>query len=139
LLNDTATNDPPKWRVAGRPSASKITKSSVLYQHLKGKAHDYSPTRLRTFKQVDTGARFIKEVSVRIKPWFWTGEKGETLLTVQYGSKQIELAKNKTAVEVGDFKNLCSVLDAVIAATRNGELDLQIETASAKLREGFKR
>ena len=99
----------------------------------------YSPTRLRTFKQVDTGARFIKEVSVRIKPWFWTGEKGETLLTVQYGSKQIELAKNKTAVEVGDFKNLCSVLDSVIAATRNGELDLQIETASAKLREGFKR
>jgi hypothetical protein len=28
-------------RVAGRPSASKITKSSVLYQHLKGKAHGY--------------------------------------------------------------------------------------------------
>ena len=99
----------------------------------------YSPTRLRTFKQVDTGARVVKEVSVRIKPWFWTGEKGETLLIVQYGSKQIELAKNKTAVEVGDFKNLCSVLDSVIAATRNGELDLQIETASAKLREGFKR
>jgi hypothetical protein len=40
VQHDTATNDPPKWRVAGRPSASKITKSSVLYQHLKGKAHD---------------------------------------------------------------------------------------------------
>ena len=99
----------------------------------------YSPTRLRTFKQVDTGARIIKEVSVRIKPWFWTGEKGETLLTVHYGSKQIELVKGKTAIEVGDAKNLCAVLDTVIAATRNGELDLQIESVSTKLREGFKR
>ena len=40
VLKDTASNDPSHWRVAGRPSASKITKSSVLYQHRKGKAHD---------------------------------------------------------------------------------------------------
>ena len=99
----------------------------------------YSPTRLRTFRQADTGTRIIKEVSVRIKPWFWTGEKGETLLTVLYGSKQIELVKGKTAIEVGDIKNLCGILDAVIAATRSGELDMQLESASAKLREGFKR
>jgi hypothetical protein len=41
VLNDTVTNDPPMWRVAGRPSASKITKLSVLYQQMKGKAHGY--------------------------------------------------------------------------------------------------
>jgi hypothetical protein len=35
------TNDPPNWRVAGRPSASKITKLPVLYQQMKGKAHGY--------------------------------------------------------------------------------------------------
>jgi len=40
VLSDTLTNDPPMWRVAGRPSASKITKLPVLYQHMKGKAHD---------------------------------------------------------------------------------------------------
>ncbi len=98
----------------------------------------YTPTRYRSFKDADTGARISKQVPVRIKPWFWTGEKGETLLAVTYGSKQIELVKGKTAIEVGDAANLCAVLETVIAAVRNGELDTQIESASAKLRDGFK-
>jgi hypothetical protein len=99
----------------------------------------YAPTRYRSFKDADTGARISKQVPVRIKPWFWTGEKGETLLAVTYGSKQIELVKGKTAIEVGDAANLCAVLETVIAAVRNGELDTQIESASAKLRDGFKK
>jgi hypothetical protein len=99
----------------------------------------YSPTRYRAFKDADTGARIVKQVPVRIKPWFWTGEKGECLLAVTYGSKQIELIKGKTAIEVGEQKNLCSVLDTVIDAVKNGELDTQIESASAKLRDGFKK
>jgi hypothetical protein len=81
----------------------------------------------------------VKEVPVRIKPWFWTGEKGEVLLAISYGSKQIELLKGKTAIDVGEQANLCAVLDTVIAATRNGELDAQIESASVKLRDGFKK
>jgi hypothetical protein len=116
----------------------KLGEQRMLAAALEQGQH-YAPTRLRTFKQADTGARIVKEVSVRIKPWFWTGEKGETLLTVQYGSKQIELQKGKTAIDVGEAKNLCLVLDTVIAATRNGELDAQIEGASVKLRDGFKK
>ncbi len=99
----------------------------------------YTPTRYRSFKDADTGARISKQVPVRIKPWFWTGEKGECLLAINYGSKQIELQKGKTAIDVGDVSNLCAVLDTVIDAVRNGELDPQIETASVKLREGFKK
>ena len=99
----------------------------------------YTPTRYRSFKDADTGARISKQVPVRIKPWFWTGEKGECLLAINYGSRQIELQKGKTAIDVGDVSNLCVVLDTVIDAVRNGELDPQIETASVKLREGFKK
>lgn len=99
----------------------------------------YTPTRYRSFKDADTGARISKQVPVRIKPWFWIGEKGECLLAISYGSKQIELQKGKTAIDVGDVANLCAVLDTVIDAVRNGELDPQIETASVKLREGFKK
>jgi hypothetical protein len=116
----------------------KLGEQRMLASALEQGQH-YAPTRLRTFKQADTGARIVKEVPVRIKPWFWTGEKGETLLTVQYGSRQIELQKGKTAIDVGEAKNLCLVLDTVIAATRNGELDAQIEGASVKLRDGFKK
>jgi hypothetical protein len=99
----------------------------------------YAPTRYRSLTDADTGARVVKEIPVRIKAWFWTGEKGETLLAIHYGSKQIELQKGKTAIEVGDVANLCAVFDTVIDAVRNGELDTQIENASIKLRDGFKR
>jgi hypothetical protein len=58
---------------------------------------------------------------------------------VQYGSRQIELSKGKTAVEVGSEANLVTVLDVLISAVQNGELDVQIEAASTKLRDGFKK
>jgi hypothetical protein len=99
----------------------------------------YAPTRLRTLRNIDTGTRVVKEVPIRIKPWFWTGEKGEVLLAVQYGSKQIELMKGKTAVEVGTNDKLVVVIESIIDAVKNGELDVQIEAASTKLRDGFKK
>lgn len=105
----------------------------------QAKGEHYTPTRFRSFADEDTGARVVKQVPVRIKPWFWTGEKGECLLAINYGSKQIELQKGKTAIDVGAVENLCTVLDTVIDAVRNGELDTQIESASAKLRDGFKK
>ncbi len=99
----------------------------------------YAPKRLRSLRDADTGARVVKEVAVRIKPWFWTGEKGECLLAINYGSKQIELQKGKTAIDVGSTDNLVTVLETVITAVKNGELDVQIEAASTKLRDGFKK
>jgi hypothetical protein len=75
---------------------------------------------------------------VRIKAWWWTGEKGETLLSIFYGSKTLELAKGRTAIEVANAE-LITTLDIVIQAVQNAELDSQIDAASNKLREGFKK
>ena len=63
----------------------------------------------------------------------------ETLLAVTYGSKTLELSKGKTAVEVGNEKDVVTVLDVIIRAVQNSELDTQIEAASVKLRDGFKK
>jgi hypothetical protein len=98
----------------------------------------YAPKRLRTVRDTDTGRGVVREVSVRIKPWWWTGEKGETLLSLHYGSKTLELSKNKSAIDVGAAKDLCAVFDVIINAVQNNELDAQIEAASVKLRDGFK-
>jgi len=116
----------------------KLGEQRALAEALLQGRH-YAPKRLRSYKDADTGNRVLKEVPVRIKPWFWTGEKGEMLLTVQYGSRQIELTKGKSAVEVGSESNLLNVLDVLLAAVQNGELDAQIEAASTKLRDGFKK
>ena len=51
----------------------------------------------------------------------------------------LELQKGKTAIDVGSADKLVTVLETVIAAVKNGELDVQIEAASSKLRDGFKK
>ena len=98
----------------------------------------YVPRRLRTMRDAD-GNTTVREMPVRIKAWWWTGEKNETLLSVFYGSKTLELGKGKTAVEIANPRELVNALDVLIIATQNAELDAQIDTASCKLREGFKK
>lgn len=98
----------------------------------------YVPRRLRTMRDAD-GNTTVREMPVRIKAWWWTGEKNETLLSVFYGSKTLELGKGKTAVEIANPRELVNILDVLIIATQNAELDAQIDTASNKLREGFKK
>ena len=102
----------------------KLTEQRELAAALEQGQH-YAPKRLRSLRDAETGARVVKEVTVRIKPWFWTGEKGECLLAINYGSKQIELQKGKAAIDVGSTDNLVTVLETVIAST--------------KLRDGFKK
>jgi hypothetical protein len=116
---------------------NKLGEQRSLAQALQT-GEQYTPRRLRSFTDADTGARVVKEIPVRIKPWFWTGERGEVMLAIHYGSRTIELQKGKTSVEVGAADNLLNVLDTIISAVQNGELDAQIELTSAKLREGFK-
>jgi hypothetical protein len=115
----------------------KLTEQRELaLAQLEGRT--YAPKRLRTLKDAD-GQRVVREMPIRIKAWWWTGEKNETLLSIFYGSKTLELAKGKTAIEITDNKQLVSVFDTVIAATQNAELDVLIEAASIKLRDGFKK
>ena len=116
---------------------SKLTEQRELaLAQLEGRT--YAPKRLRTLKDAD-GQRVMREMPIRIKAWWWTGEKNETLLSIFYGSKTLELAKGKTAIEIADRKQLVSVLDTVITATQNAELDVLIEATSVKLRDGFKK
>ena len=99
----------------------------------------YTATRLRTSKDELTGERTTVEVNKRVKCWWFTAENGKLALSVRYGARQLELAKGKTAIEITDNKQLVSVFDTVIAATQNAELDVLIEAASIKLRDGFKK
>jgi hypothetical protein len=58
-------------------------------------------------------------------------------ICVRYGSKVLELAKGKYAIEVGVEKDLVNVLEVVKTAVLNGELDAAIDNAANKLRDGF--
>jgi hypothetical protein len=56
---------------------------------------------------------------------------------VRYGSKTLELAKGKNAIELGTQDELIETLALLQQVVIGGELDEAINTASDKLRAGF--
>ena len=93
-------------------------------------------TKFRTVKDAD-GMRKTVETSKRVKAWWFTADNGKLAICVRYGSKVLELAKGKYAIEVGVEKELVNVLEVVKTAVLNGELDTAIDNAANKLRDGF--
>jgi hypothetical protein len=96
----------------------------------------YAPTRLKTATNA-AGERVQVTHVKRIKPWWFVSENGKVCISIRYGAKLIELAKGKTAIEISSQTALVEALETVKAAVQAGELDAQIEQASATLREGF--
>ncbi len=97
----------------------------------------FAPTRFRSVVQNDTGQRIQVEQTKRIKQWWFVGDNGKLVLSVRYGTKVLELARGKWAVEVGSEKDLVPTLELLKGAVLAGELDTQIEAAANKLRDGF--
>lgn len=95
--------------------------------------------KYKTVKDRETVLRKQVEVLKRIKPWWFQSEEGKVCVFVKYGSWTLELAKGKPSVELASGEALIKALESIKAAVEAGELDEQIETASAGLRGGFKR
>ena len=70
----------------------------------------------------DEGIKSKVKAPKKIKSWFYS-VKGSYFLDIRYGSKALELAKNKYAITVGAKGDLLKVIDTVIDAVRTGELD----------------
>jgi predicted nicotinamide N-methyase len=99
----------------------------------------YASTRLRSIKDKHTGERKMVEAIKRVKAWWFTAENGKVCLQVRYGTKVLELAKGKNSIEVGASAELVSVLETVKKCVESGELDAQIDAASAAVRERFSK
>ena len=94
-------------------------------------------TKFRSVKDRETGLIKQVEVPKRIKPWWFQSDEGKVCFSVRYGSWTIDLAKGKPSVEVESGEELVKALTTIKIAVEAGELDSQIEIASAKLRSGF--
>ena len=97
----------------------------------------FAPLRMRTVTDKKTGERRTVEAAKRIKQWWFVAENGRVCLQVRYGTRVLELAKGKNSIEVGSGSELLSVLETVKKSVELGELDTQIEAASAAVRERF--
>ena len=108
----------------------------VAKAHAEGRTYTASRTKLITNAD---GVRETVASARRVKEWFWAVEGGKVNLSVRYGSKLLELAKGKNAIELSQPSELVPTLQLIKDAVVAGELDDAIATASHKLREGFKK
>ena len=116
--------------------------SNQLFQQIElarclSEGKTYAPMRLRNIKDKLTGERRTVEAVKRVKQWWFVADTGKVCLQVRYGTRVIELAKGKNSIEVGNAAELMTVLTAVKTAVEAGDLDSQIDAASAAVRERF--
>lgn len=97
----------------------------------------YAAKRVKFVQDSESGSRKQVEIATRVKQWWWKAPSGKLMLALRYGSKPIELAKGKNAIEVGSLEDLVAALEAVKEAVVVGELDSHIEQASGSLRAAF--
>ena len=97
----------------------------------------YAPLRMRTVTDKATGLRSSAQHAKRVKPWWFTADTGRVCLQVRYGTRILELAKGKNTIDVGTSAELLAALETVKRAVEEGELDAQIDAASAAVRARF--
>jgi hypothetical protein len=98
----------------------------------------YAPKRIKNVTNAE-GERVAVETTKRVKEWYWTTPANKINLCVRYGSKTLELAKGKNAIELSSGEELLATLSMLKDAVIAGELDDAITNASDNLRAGFQR
>ncbi|WNC72492.1 hypothetical protein RGQ13_00535 [Thalassotalea psychrophila] len=64
-------------------------------------------------------------VQKRVKAWFYQ-VKGNYFMEVKYGSKSLELAKDKYVITIGEQDKLIPTIELIIDAVRAGEFDTHL-------------
>lgn len=79
--------------------------------------------------KVEDGQKVAAEHRVRVRAWWITDDKGQTVFTIKHGPKPVEFEKGKAGILVGSQDKLPQTIDTLIAAARTGELDAILEQA----------
>ena len=98
---------------------------------------EFSPVRVRTVKDEATGQSRKVEVPKKLKPWWWTDEKGKLCITVRYGARTLEIVEGKNAIETDSIADVITSLQVIRSAADKGELDKRIEAVTSKIKEGL--
>jgi hypothetical protein len=118
--------------------AKRIWEQQELLKAQQAGAH-FAPVKFRTVKNTETGVRKQVETTKRVKAWWFTADNGKLAVSLRYGTRVLELAKGKYAIEVASERELGNVLELARTAVLNGELDTAIDNAANKLRDGFSK
>ena len=76
------------------------------------------------------GERIAVEKQQRVSAWWRAVANGTYAFFIRVGFKPIEFDKGKTAIAVASIDKIPSVIDTLITAVRNGELDEALAQAA---------
>ena len=127
-------NQPPV--VERRNKLSKKLWEQMELAKARNAGTNFTVKRFRTIKDLDGNVRSVERAK-RIKPWWFTSNSGTLCVQVFYGSKALELASGKTAIEARDLAHVMEILGLIKHEVELGTLDTAIETASYLLRSRF--
>jgi hypothetical protein len=114
----------------GNPILDRRTKIITRLEEQKLILKDPNYTRtVRNWVKKD-GERAMVEKQQRVPLWWRQFPNGSYALFVRSGLKPIEFEKGKAAIAVPSLDKLPSVIDTLITAVRNGELDEQLVQGS---------
>jgi hypothetical protein len=98
-------------------------------QKLLLKEPDYQRV-VKSWTKSETGEKSLVETKQRVLPWWTAQPNGSYAFFIRSGWKPIEFEKGKAAIAVPSLDKLPPVIDTLITAVRNGELDEQLAQAA---------
>ena len=127
-------NQPPV--VERRNKLSKKLWEQMELAKARDAGTNFTVKRFRNIKDLDGNVRSVERAK-RIRPWWFTNHDGTLCVQVFYGSKALELASGKTAIEAQDLAHVVEILGLIKEEVEIGTLDNAIEAASQLLRSRF--
>ena len=103
----------------------------------ESEGREYLKARRRHVKNPVTGEYAEAVVSRKPRAWYWTDDHGKVYINLRYGTRILELSKGKSAIEVGEKKQLVPTIEALKRAVAAGELDTQIDAAGTEAGKRF--
>jgi hypothetical protein len=114
----------------GNPTLDRRTRVIARLEEQKLILKDPSYTRTVQTWVRKNDERVMVEKHQRVAAWWRQHPNGTYALFVRSGLKPIEFEKGKTAIAVPSIDKLPTVIDTLITAIRNGELDPQLALSS---------
>lgn len=111
-------------KIEANPVQERRTKTIARLEEQKMLFNDPNYTRtVRTSVKSEDGGRTFVEKQQHVSPWWVQLADGSCLFTIRSGWKPIEFDKGKSAIVVLSQDKLPTIIDMLILAVRNGELD----------------
>ena len=118
-------------KIEANPVQDRRTKTIARLEEQKLLFENPSFTRtVRASVKGGDGVRTAVEKQQRVAPWWVQVADGSYLFTIRSGWKPIEFDKGKSAIVVHSHEKLPAIIDTLIAAVSNGELDEQLAHGS---------